>query len=228
MVKKHKKKRYSNTTVVSTILLFLFSLFPLLTNRVVIGIYFAVRSDQTQIVTSQCVSVTAEELHKWQRHPCTYYVLHLQSGDQLALESDALDESPFRSMKISDGKQFLQECFVTGQDITFTYVRDPELKEGICALVSATDDATILDESTCISFYKEKTILTFCAVGFLWLFVLVIVLVPLIWHLHEKHLKRKKHKSDSNRQIQTRLRIEPHSPEVRLQFCHDCVMIPTR
>lgn len=190
---KKKKKRHIPLQVLIALEVFLFTLIPFVDYWREIGAYFAFQQGKTETVTSQCLSVTVEKPDGIHRNSYKIFVLHLKSGRTLAVYADALDDSLFRTQTISQNQEMLEERFVTGEPITFTYVTEPAQKGDTCALISATaNGAVLLEEDAGISQYAERITRLLVVAGILWSFALLCLLAPLLWRLHEKHLARKK------------------------------------
>lgn len=111
----------------------------------------------------------------------------------MAVYADALDDSLFRTQTISQKQEMLEERFVTGKPITFTYVTEPAQKGDTCALISATaNGAVLLAENDGISYYAERAKIFLVIDAMIWSAVLLCLLAPLFLRLHKKHLARKK------------------------------------
>lgn len=191
MAKKKKKWRLP-LYIQAALALFLFSLVSLTAWRET-GVFFAFRQGKTETVTSQCLSITVDEPDGFHRIGYKIFVLYLKSGRTLAVYADALDDSLFRTQTISQKQEMLEECFITGKPIAFTYVTEPSQKGDTCALISATANGTVLlAENDGISYYAERTKILLVIDAIIWSAVLLCLLTPLFLRLHKKHLARKK------------------------------------
>ena len=161
-----------------------------------IGIYFQFKRGNTKTVTSECISISVERTNEPRKYShFSIYTLHLRCGTNVFLYKEKADA-------LFSSKEAIEDDFITGSSIVFTYVDRPAILENTYALVSASDGKSILlDEADGISHFAERTrTIVICLIAFYGIISLGLM-VPIILRLHKKwkHCKNRKNKKRKKR-----------------------------
>ena len=195
---KKKRRRPLRLTAKAALALCAFGLLLLMAWRDV-GIQFAYRQGDTATVSAKCTAVSLAQTNEPRRYsPFYIYTFHLEGGAAVAIYEDTAD-AMFSFSDANARNQALEQQFVTGRPIDFTYVTRPTLVGNTPALVSAADGAAVLltPELTMAHFsHRAQTILIVAAI--LYATALPLLASPLIPYLHKKfkHRRNRLHKQE--------------------------------
>ena len=128
---KKKKRRSISLSARAAIALILLSLSTLSGWRDV-AIYIGAKCGNTAIITEECIKIQESAVADiyGNRSYRPLYELKLRNGTSVAIYQE-------ETTKFFSSAEELEQCFVTGQSITFTYVRKPAFRDNVFALISA-------------------------------------------------------------------------------------------
>lgn len=128
---KKKKRRSISLSARAAIALILLSLSTLSGWRDV-AIYIGAKCGNTTIITEECIKIQESAVADiyGNRSYRPLYELKLRNGTSVAIYQE-------ETTKFFSSAEELEQCFVTGQSITFTYVRKPAFRDNVFALISA-------------------------------------------------------------------------------------------
>ena len=97
-----------------------------------VAIYIGAKCGNTTIITEECIKIQESAVADiyGNRSYRPLYELKLRNGTSVAIYQE-------ETTKFFSSAEELEQCFVTGQSITFTYVRKPAFRDNVFALISA-------------------------------------------------------------------------------------------
>ena len=127
---KKKKRRSISLSARAAIAFSMLCLLSLIAWRDV-AIYIGVKCGNTTIIT-ECIKIQESAVADiyGNRSYRPLYELKLRNGTSVAIYQE-------ETTKFFSSAEELEQCFVTGQSITFTYVRKPAFRDNVFALISA-------------------------------------------------------------------------------------------
>lgn len=130
---KKKKRRSISLSARAAIAFSMLCLLSLIAWRDV-AIYIGVKCGNTTIITitEECIKIQESAVADiyGNRSYRPLYELKLRNGTSVAIYQE-------ETTKFFSSAEELEQCFVTGQSITFTYVRKPAFRDNVFALISA-------------------------------------------------------------------------------------------
>ena len=199
-MKKNRRRPLRRTTKAALVLC-AFSLL-LLTAWRDVGIHFAYRQGHTVTVSAECTAVSLDRTNEPRRYSAFYlYTFHLKGGETIAIYSDTAD-AMFSFSDAAERIHALEQQFVTGRPIDFTYVTQPTLVGDTHALVSAADgEAVLLAPKLTMEHFsrRARTLATIAAI--LYAAALLLLAAPLVPYLHKKynHHRNRLHKQSKSK-----------------------------
>ena len=128
---KKKKRRSISLSARAAIAFSMLCLLSLIAWRDV-AIYIGAKCGNTTIITEECIKIQESAVADiyGNRSYRPLYELKLRNGTSVAIYQE-------ETTKFFSSAEELEQCFVTGQSITFTYVRKPSFRDKVFSLISA-------------------------------------------------------------------------------------------
>lgn len=188
-----KKKQYLKANIKISLVLVALSLSFLAAWRDIL-VFWEYHNKNVITATSECISVSQSRTNELRLHSFfTIFCLNFEDGTVVAIYSETANEL-FLSENATEQLRALEERFVTGFPITFTYVAKPTIVNDTYALVCASllDGTSLIDATSGISHYarRAKTIVITSLI--LYSFSFLSFVAPLFFRLYKKWNHRRK------------------------------------
>jgi hypothetical protein len=189
MMKNHNHVRLSVRVAIAISMLCLLSLIAWRD----VAIYIGAKCGNTEAITEECLEIQESSVADIfeNRYDRPLYSLKLKNGVLVAIYQEEANE-------FFSSAEELEQLFVTGYPITFTYVRKPAFRDGVFALLSATcGERELYPISVGIAPFWKRTrtclIVDSTILGVASLF-LIVPLLRTSLHKRKKKLRKKKKK----------------------------------
>lgn len=146
-------------------------------------VYREIKMNHTETIETNCISVALERIDEPNGHTPYRLIYNFVLGDgtNVSIYKDIVDE-------IFSSKEALEQQFVTGQTMVFTYIPKPLFTNGAFVLLSVSDNSKIfIDKADVLhAYYSRLKTSAIILLVFSCIAILILLISPTVY-LHKKH-----------------------------------------